>query len=187
MKREIILAAVFVAMSSVGAAMAQQQPMGSNAEVALASGDYRDLNWFRKFKLAAASFVNPTLLETADIAYRYDLSDITETVSAAALIAAVNNGMVGFAEQQAGEDVYALKPVQELSPETKKVLEAFMSEAYQDKKIEGLELLDIHLVAKDSKLFGKISDSPIVTWHAMQPIVPRGPKNGPEETFSEKS
>ena len=62
-------------------------------------GEYRKLNWHRKLRLGAATFVDPALVEKSAFAYAYDPRFVAEPEVWDMIQAYVEEGTVAVAEQ----------------------------------------------------------------------------------------
>src|SRR5262245_46423393 len=102
--RTKLLAVVAFSMFGAGVALAQDQSSSGGADPGLSDqaavkiGEYRDLTFMRQVKLGTAPFVNPGLLQSSEIAYKYDAAAAAKT-NAQELVRLLQTGQVGLAKR----------------------------------------------------------------------------------------
>lgn len=179
LKGAILVAIVgFVAGAMFAFAASADQDTGK--ALFLKTGDYRNLTFMRKVKLGAAPYVNPKLLKTSAVIYRYDLESIASAMKsqkAEILAAKWEAGAIAPALYHPESGEYELRSVDSVDP---KVIKAFDSSIHKKADLWLAEVLEGWvLVGHEKTLDGIKSAAPIVSWNAKFPVI-EAPGSGKE-------
>jgi len=198
---------VFCALSVAGfggAIIAADMPAsvntGQTMHAVMKTGDYRDLTFLRKVKLGTAPFVNPQLLGTAAVAYRYRHQDIAAAEDLEQLVRAMSDGTAWIANES-NDNIYKVIGVDaedwgfsyaELSnqPGFDKAKFDWMKAFAGPDEVTTEELaaaidqwmstvnkmedggVTFHFVSTNDALLGLKPDSAIVSWYAKGVVMP---------------
>lgn len=102
MKRLAILLGTIGALFFGGAIYAQQAERVDIIPAVLTTGDYRDLNWYRRVKLGTAPYVNPDLMDNVTVAFTYDFNEVLSTAKKEAIAEELVSGKIAAAVPSSG-------------------------------------------------------------------------------------
>lgn len=174
----LVAAAVVLAASVVSQAdqASSEQPQAPAAKVEV--GEYVDLTFLRKLKLASAAYVNPELYKKAAVTYVYD-PKVFGAEASEDLARAIKNGQVWFAHTSADGKSLKISATTEIFPNSLNMAEpADLADA--SKKIEmwiaapemeGGGGGTMKLVASVDDFLGKKPSDAFVAWSTEGPVV----------------
>ncbi|WP_422366428.1 hypothetical protein [Pelagibius sp.] len=147
------------------------------------AGEYVELSPLRQFKLATASYVNPKLYRTAEVAYIYDLSKFKGRPSPE-LISAMQDGRVWFGMASVdGETLHVdpasaedLTAVMQLGGPQSQSIDALTGwiATYQDAADKAGA--KIKLVSKHETLLGEAAGGVFVSWEPKEAVKQTEPR-----------
>jgi hypothetical protein len=157
--RICIVALGLTAASIGGFAGEQQTPAGSESPIKV--GDFRDLDFWRRLKLATAYYVNPDLANRAEVLYIYPASKLADEIKIADFLNSARKGEVAIAIKT-GSDKYKVVPLYQMLQGA----DLATADTATIKKL--FDKADWQLVARRADLFGAQSDDAIVSWGPYQ-------------------
>jgi hypothetical protein len=162
-----LIAGLLLAGASDWVVIAQDSTQPQPSAGVVKTGDYRELNFWRNLKLGTAPYVNPKLLDTAAITFKYEPMAIEKAISAEKLKQAVAAGELVVAERS--DDGFKVLSIG-LAMKMQDVADwlsnsrAFPTDRYA-------------LVSQMQEFQGVKSSGAFVAWDAGDPAAPPKPQN----------
>ena len=164
MKRLAILLGTIGALFFGGAIYAQQAERVDIIPAVLTTGDYRDLNWYRRVKLGTAPYVNPDLMDDVTIAFTYDSHEVLGMmVQKEAMVEELMSGKVAAAIPSSG----TLKVHAYWDPiwfEKYGVKWEDLKNANNAKILSAIEGQNMMFISQDERLFDLGNKGKVVSW-----------------------
>jgi hypothetical protein len=157
---------ILVTLAALGNAVlpaAGDEPVQSGEGLAglVRTGEYKDLTWYRELKLGTAPYVNPGLLQSTAIVYKYDLDSTAPNAGWTVMLDLFQSGQLGVAlESNSGYTV-------------SKIDSQEFARFVEDPASRGSAFL---VSAKKLEALGAKPAGELVTWDAGNPVTPEFPK-----------
>jgi hypothetical protein len=168
--RVVAIAGLLCASAVVGV-VAQNPQLDESQSGVVKTGEYRDLTFLRNLKLGTAPYVNPRLLKTSEVAYKYDAGVVAAAADFATLWDALKSGEIALARVTDDEYYWVISAADPISEQKLKDL---MTQASQHSAKEYV------FVSAAEAYKGMQNSGAVVTWQAGAPVRPTTVGKGSE-------